>query len=58
MIVTSVADLRLITYLAGSGSFMTRLPSHVIGGLFLATVAFALCLDEIKIRVLRHLWID
>ncbi|HVI89600.1 MAG TPA: hypothetical protein VM659_14935 [Dongiaceae bacterium] len=58
MIVASIADVSLITYLAGSGSFMTQLPAHLIGELFLATAAFALCLDEIKVRVLRRLRID
>lgn len=58
MILASAADIIVITYLAASGSFMTQLPAYLIGGLFLATAAFAFCLDAIKVQVLRHLQID
>jgi H+-transporting ATPase len=57
VIVSSVGDVLIIFTLATQGIAMTALPLFVVGGAFVAAIAFAFVLDFIKFHVFNRLWI-
>lgn len=58
MVLATLADISLVTSLAVSGLFMTRLPAGVATGLFGATGVFMFALDAIKVGVFKRVRID
>src|ERR1017187_7146411 len=58
LIGSSVADILIASTLATWGIAMTALPISMVGGVFMAAVAFAFILDFAKVPVLRHLKIE
>ncbi len=55
LVLSSVADLLIISTLAIRGIAMPQLPLSVVAGEFVATIAFGLILDGVKISVFAHL---
>jgi H+-transporting ATPase len=55
VIVSSVADILIISTLANRGIFMTPLPILVIAGTLVAAVAFGFVLDVVKLSVFSRL---
>jgi len=55
MALASAADCLIIPSLAATGFLMKALPLQVIGGVFIAAVAFAFVLDAIKVATFRAL---
>jgi H+-transporting ATPase len=55
VLLASGADIAIVAALACSGVLMEPLPWHIVAALLGATVAFALVLDQIKLRVLTAL---
>ncbi len=55
LVISSVADLTIISVLAISGVLMTSIPIAIIAGVFLAAIAFAFVLDAAKAVLFRHL---
>jgi H+-transporting ATPase len=58
MVCASLAALAFITLLASFGVLMAALPMQVVGGLYVATLAYAFALDAIKVAVFRRIQID
>jgi len=58
LLLTSVADLLIITALAMFGIAMAPLPIVVLAGEFVAAVIFGLILDAVKIPVFARLKIS
>jgi H+-transporting ATPase len=58
MVLSSVADLLIISTLANRGIAMAPLPLPVLGGEFVAAVAFGLVLNFLKIPVFSRLKIS
>jgi H+-transporting ATPase len=58
MLLASSADLAIVASLAISGLLMTPLSPEIVGILAIATLAFALALDFVKIAVFSRLRID
>ena len=58
MMVFSCADMAFVTILAVFGVAMKPVPALVIAELFLATLLFALMLDQVKMVLLRTIAID
>jgi H+-transporting ATPase len=58
MLLASLADVTVVASLAIGGLLMTPLSPAIIGVLLIATLAFALSLDFIKILVFSRLRID
>jgi len=58
MVLASLADITIVTALAITGTFMAALPLPIAAGLFAATAAYALMLDEIKVGVFSRVRID
>jgi H+-transporting ATPase len=57
LMAASVADLLVISTLATRGIFMKPLPVALVAVLLAVTVVFSLVLDQIKVRIFRHLQI-
>jgi len=55
LILSSVADLSIVTVLALTGFLMAPLAPIIVGGLFLAAVALAFVLDQIKLWLFARL---
>jgi H+-transporting ATPase len=55
LIVSSIADLTLITVLASKGLLMTALPLPIIAGVFVAAVIFCVLLDGVKWLLFKHI---
>ena len=55
IMVSSVADVLIITVLATQGWLMRALPLRVVALVLAATIAFTFVLDSVKYRVCRHL---
>ncbi len=55
LIVSSVVDLTLISFLANNGVLMTPLPIAIIGGVFGSATILALILDSVKFALFRRL---
>jgi H+-transporting ATPase len=55
LVLSSAADLLVTTTLAAFGIAMAPLPILVVGGIFVAAVAFAFILDFAKVPVFRRL---
>jgi H+-transporting ATPase len=55
LIISSVADLAIISLLASNGVLMTSLPIAVIGGVFAMAAILAVVLDEAKVVLFQHL---
>ncbi len=55
LIVSSIADLGLISVLAISGFLMTAIPVGILVGVFVAAIIFAFVLDAVKSVLFRHL---
>ena len=49
VLVASSADITIVTVLASSGILMHALPLHLLAAIFVATIAFAFTLDQIKL---------
>jgi H+-transporting ATPase len=58
IVASSAADLTIVSALALSGVLMEPLPFRVLAALLAATAAFALVLDEIKLRAMSALEVD
>jgi H+-transporting ATPase len=58
LVLSSVADVSIITLLANRGIAMASLPLFTLGCVFAASVAFGLILDGIKIPLLSRFGID
>jgi H+-transporting ATPase len=58
MLLASSADIAIVSYLAAAGLLMTSLPPVIIGGLFVATIGYAMGLDLVKMAILSRLRID
>lgn len=58
MLFASLADVAIVASLAMGGVLMTPLPPAIVGILLIATFAFALALDFVKIAVFSRLRID
>jgi H+-transporting ATPase len=58
MMLFSGADIALVCSFAGFGIFMDRLPAGLVGALFVATIFFALALDQVKIMLFRRVLVD
>jgi H+-transporting ATPase len=58
MLLASSADVTIVASLAIAGLLMTPLPPEIVGILLIATLAFALALDFVKIAVFSRLRID
>jgi H+-transporting ATPase len=52
--VSSVADVTIISLLAVKGVLMTALSMDILAGLFAAAIIFALILDCVKLALFRH----
>jgi len=52
---SSVADVLIISSLAGGGFLMARLPLVIIGAVMVAAIAFAFLLDRVKVLVFARL---
>ncbi len=50
-----VADIIIVSMLARVGIFMARMPLSMTSWLLLATMAYTLLLDQVKVPLLRHL---
>ena len=57
MIAASVADIAIISALAGAGLVLHSLPACIIAGVLAAAIVFALLLDLVKVPVFRRLHI-
>jgi H+-transporting ATPase len=55
LVLSSVADILIISTLAALGIAMAPLPITIIAGEFAAAIAFGLVLDVVKIPVLARL---
>ncbi len=55
LLASSVADVSIITVLAAKGLLMTALPIAIIGGVFVAAIAFCFALDVVKTMLFRRL---
>jgi H+-transporting ATPase len=55
LVLSSAVDLLIATTLATFGFAMSPLPIFVVGGVFVAAVAFAFILDFAKVPVFKHL---
>jgi len=55
IVLSSVADLSIITVLSANGFLMAPLSPRILGGLFLASVLLALVLDQIKLWLFARL---
>jgi H+-transporting ATPase len=55
VLLSSIADVSIITCLAAAGYLMAPLPLKVIAGILGATVAFAFALDVVKVAVFARL---
>lgn len=51
MLAASAADIAIVFVLALSGTLMEPLPPRVLAAVFVATIAFALVLDQVKLAV-------
>jgi H+-transporting ATPase len=51
VVAASAADIAIVVVLALSGTLMEPLPSRVLAAVFVATVGFALILDQVKLAV-------
>jgi H+-transporting ATPase len=58
LILSSVADLLIITFLALVGIAMAPLPIYVVGGEFVGALAFGIILDGAKIPIFARLGIS
>ena len=58
LVLSSVADVSIITLLANRGIAMASLPLYTLGCVFAAALAFGLILDGIKIPLLSRFGID
>jgi len=58
MLFASLADVAIVASLAMGGVLMTPLPPAIVGILLIATLAFGLALDFVKIAVFSRLRID
>jgi H+-transporting ATPase len=58
LVLSSVADITIITLLASRGIAMASLPLSILGYEFMAAALFGLILDGIKIPILSRLGID
>ena len=56
VIVSSVADVAIISLLASSGTLMAPLRWRILAFVFVAAAGFALVLDQIKMRILSWRW--
>ena len=54
LMVSSVADVTIISLLAVKGVLMTALSMDILAGLFAAAIIFALILDCVKLALFRH----
>jgi H+-transporting ATPase len=54
LLVSSAADLTIISLLAVNGVLMTALPVAVVASLFAAALVFAFLLDAVKVGLFRH----
>jgi H+-transporting ATPase len=55
LIVSSITDLGLISFLAINGFLMAAVPVSILIGVFLAAMIFAFVLDAMKLVLFRHL---
>jgi H+-transporting ATPase len=55
IVLSSIADLSIITVLSAKGFLMAPLSPRILGGLFLASVLLALVLDQIKLWLFARL---
>ncbi len=55
LIVSSVADVAIITLFASNGLLMTALSTPIIAGILCAAVVLAVVLDSVKLVLFRRL---
>jgi len=55
LLLSSMADLAIISFLAINGILMTALPIAILAGLFAAAAVFAFVLDAVKMALFHHL---
>lgn len=55
LVISSIADITIITLLATNGFLMVAIPIGVVSSVFAAAIVFALILDAIKSTLFRHL---
>ncbi len=58
MLVASAGNAVFVTVLAAGGFLMNRLSPAIVGGLYLSTLIFALCFDQLKIAVFAAVPLD
>ena len=58
MMLFSAIDVAVMATFAIFGVFMSRVPAGVVAALLVATAAFILLLDDVKVRLFRRLPID
>lgn len=55
LVLSSVADIAIIVFLATSGLLMSALPARVVGGVLAAAFVFTFVLDSVKMAVYARL---
>jgi H+-transporting ATPase len=55
LMLSSVADLGIVTVLATRGILMTALPVVIVAGVFVAVIVFAIILDTVKVALFERL---
>jgi H+-transporting ATPase len=54
LVLSSVADVLIVSLLAARGVLMAAIPFHLIGQLLLSVVVFVVVIDSAKVRIFRY----